>query len=105
MSYPKNGVLESDPTETEGEVVDLSNGQRFRINDISVEYAGTTTTQVDLMDGDGGDVIDTIHLEGGEDFSAQDLMRTEIEDSVYVSTDGNEDGEMFITVGGEVTSG
>ena len=105
MSYPKSGVLELAVGDTTGEVVGLSPGQRFRINDILIQYGGSTACQVEILDGDGGEVVERAVLEAGEDFSAEDLMRSEVEDSVNVSTNGNEDSVMFITVGGEVTSG
>ena len=105
MSYPKSGVLELPIADTTGEVVDLSPGQRFRINDILIQYGGSMACEVEILDGDGGEVVERVVLEANEDFSAEDLMRSEVEDSVNISTDGEEDGLMFITIGGEVTSG
>lgn len=93
---------------TEQEVLTLSAGETFSPTDFHAAYedgTGTARTVVQILDGTGGDVIETVPLLTSEGTSITDVNRTEMEESIVVLVEASADGPVTVTVGGEMVTG
>lgn len=81
--------------------------------EIKIEYdsAGTTATVLEVYDepsdtvqGDESDLVDRFYLNAGDRINS-DMVYRDIEDDVVVTTDGSQDAEITVTVGGYIVTG
>lgn len=101
------------------EVLSLRDEETLDINDIKVEYSGGATVDnilVELHDEDEGnsvgdtsesDAFDVVEVANGDRVHLTDIERDHIEEAVMVVVDrvgSGVDGDMYITIGGELVT-
>lgn len=94
-------------------VIELRDEETLAIDEISVEYdeAGSVEAIVEIHDepstttnGNEDELLDKFHIGPGETINP-DMVWSDIEDDVLVTTDGNLDAEIVVTVGGYKVTG
>ena len=87
--------------------------ERFSIEEVKIEYSsgGSTDSLVEIYDepsdtqsGDEEDLVDKFYISPGDRINP-DMVWAEIEDDLIVTTDGSQDGEVVVTIGGFLVTG
>ena len=91
----------------------LRREERFSIEELKIEYSGDGSTSAVLMlydepsdttSGNEEDLIDKFYIEAGDRINP-DMVWAEVEDDLIVTTEGNQDAEITVTVGGFLVTG
>jgi hypothetical protein len=98
---------------TNYDVLDLRDEESMSLEEIRVDYDGngTTAATVEIYDepdgtstGNESDLVDKLRLAAGGEKNP-DMEWRDIENGVLVTTGGNQDAEITVTVGGYILSG
>lgn len=93
--------------------LELTDEQSFSLEELRVDYGGggSASTVVEVYDDDSSttsgsesDLVDKYRLTSGEEKNT-DMVYREIEEDVIVTTSGNQDDDITVTVGGFIVSG
>lgn len=91
----------------------LRTEETFSPQEIKVEYddGGGTPAVLEIYDepsninqGDESDLVDRFYINSGDRLNP-DMVYRDIEDDLVVTTDGNQDAEVTVTVGGYIVTG
>lgn len=94
-------------------VVELRDEETLSVSEMSIEYAGGASNEavVEIHDepsstnnGNESEMIDKFHVSPGDTVNP-DMVWSDVEEDVLVTTDGNLDGEITVTVGGYKVTG
>lgn len=85
--------------------MDIPSGKTFTLTDVHASYdddTATARTYVEILDGTGGTVVDSIPLLTGDETSHEGVNRSGMREDVTVLVEASADGPVTVTVGGEM---